>query len=133
MLSHEELAARQPRVGDALHEAGMTDPEWRHMMWMETGHAAHFRLEPANGRWAMEVHHIGDPTGSVIMSDLGTDDSRVPERGMSELRHRDVVHAMGEQMQRAHLNGTPHGPPQGENPYTHWPPSVSHVFTHYPE
>lgn len=135
MLSDGELARRQPPVGDALHAAGMTDKDWRHMMWMETGHIAHFGLNPDTGNWEMETHHVGDPEGSFIRSDLGSDDSRVPERAMGELRHRDVVKAMGEQMLRAHQNGTPQGPPDGRSSYAygHYPSRVSHVFTHYPE
>lgn len=132
-LSHGELRDRQTAVGEQLHAAGMTDPEWQHMMPMETGHYAHFSLHPQTGRWNMEVHHIGDPAGSVIQSDLGTSDAHVPERGMSELRHRDVVRAMGEQMNRAYANGTPYGPPPGEHAYRSYPANVSHVFAHYPE
>ncbi len=102
------------------------------MMPMETGHYAHFRLEPQSGRWKMAVHHAGDPEGSIIESDLGTSDARVRERGVSELRHRDVVQAMSEQMHRAYANGTPGGPPDGHS-YVSYPPDVSHVFCHYPD
>lgn len=128
-LSHEELKRRQPPVGDALYEAGMTDKDWRHMMPMESGHLAHFYLHPQSGRWKMEVHHGGDPDQTLVESDLGMTDHLVPQRAMSELRHRDVVQAMGEQMRRAYANGTPHGLP-GRQPY---PNEVSHVFAHYPE
>jgi len=129
MLSHDELRARQPPVGDALHAAGMTDKDWRHLMPMETGHYAHFYLDPESARWKMEVHHNGDPSLTHVRADLGEHDHLVPERGMAELRHPDVVRAMGDQMQRAHANGTPHGPPPGERwPY---PAEPSHVFSHY--
>lgn len=131
-LSHEELRARQGPVGDALHEAGMTDKDWRHVMPMESGHFAHFRLHPDSATWKMEVHHVGDPDNTLIESDLGDDDSLVPHRAMSELRHRDVVKAMGEQMQRAYANGTPHGIEDEYGRGMPYPPNVSHVFTHYP-
>ena len=128
-LSHDDLVRRQPPVLDALHEAGLTDKDWRNIMPMESGHFAHFYLHPDVGRWKMEVHHHGDPDQTLVESDLGMTDHLVPHRAMSELRHRDVVGAMGEQMKRAYANGTPHGLP-GRRPY---PQDVSHVFAHYPE
>lgn len=133
MLSHEDLKRRQPPVGDALHAAGMTDKDWRHLMPMESGHYAHFYLHPDSATWKMEVHHTGDPSRTLVESDLGDDDSQVPHRAMSELRHRDVVQAMGEQMKRAHANGTPYGLPSDEYGRTPgYPENVSHVFAHYP-
>jgi hypothetical protein len=128
-LSHEELKRRQPPVFNALHEAGMTDRDWRNIMPMESGHSVSFYLHPQSGRWKMEAYHHGDPDQSLVESDLGMTDHLVPHRAASELRHRDVVQAMGEQMKRAYANGTPHGLP-GSHGY---PQDVSHVFTHYPE
>jgi hypothetical protein len=128
-LSHGELRDRQGPVLDALHQAGLTDKDWRNIMPMESGHVGNFFLHPQTGRWKMEVHHHGDPDQSLVESDLGMTDHLVPHRAMSELRHRDVVGAMGEQMKRAYANGTPHGLP-GSHPY---PQEVSHVFSHYPE
>jgi hypothetical protein len=130
-LSHDDLVRRQPLVGDALHAAGLTDRDWRHVMPMETGHFAHFALDPGSGRWKMEIHHNGDPSNTLIESDLGDDDSRVPERAMAELRHRDVVRAMGEQMQRAYANGTPGGITDEEGRQPPYPSVASHAFSHY--
>jgi len=129
-LSHGELKRRNGTVLGGMQDSGMTDKDWPFVMPMETGHFAHFQLSPQTGRWRMEVHHHGDPDNTMIESDLGMTDHLVQHRAIQELHHRDVVRAMGEQMQRAYANGTPHGISDQRRPY---PQVTSHVFAHYPE
>jgi len=132
-LSHGELKRRGGPVYDALQSAGMTDRDWPFVMPMETGHFAHFTLSPQTGRWKMQVHHPGDPHNTMVESDLGVTDHLVPHRAMDELRHRDVVRALGEQMTRAHANGTPHAITDEHGRGPGYPQEASHVFSHYPE
>jgi hypothetical protein len=100
---------------------------------LESGHYVHYSLDqdPESGerRWSLSIRHGGDPTGSWIRSDLGADDSQFAERLKAELRHRDVVKAMGDQWRRATEAGDPHGltSPMDQR----WQQDPSHAFRHY--
>lgn len=137
--------ARYAEMHGRLKEHGLLpkdDPGW-FVSPFESGHWSYFHIPDSSPdwhrpnpspNWHMDLHHPGDPEGSIVRTDLGSDDSMVPERAMRELRNRDVVHAMGEQWKRAAANGDPHG----DNPDARavhpslYPENVSHLFRNYP-
>lgn len=139
------MSGTPERYGDVRRQLArhrLLSPEAERDGWpmvgpLESGHYVHYSLDPdeqtGERRWSLTIEHGGDPEGSVIKSDLGTDDSQFAERLKAELRHRDVVKAMGDQWKRATAAGDPQGilrDPRHDG-YRHYPDVVSHAFRHY--
>lgn len=115
-LGRDEIHRRNDLVRMHLYEAGVSNeppgradgspPRWR----LETGHVLHVGLHPETGEWGLSVQHFGDPTGTRVVSMLGThDEAEVPGQLAREFRHRETMGHMRDQYNRAYLNNDPSG------------------------
>lgn len=138
-MGDDELAehhARQKEGIESLRRAGFAqDPDWWFVDPLETGHRMAYTLGTREteqgevpGRWSVEIHHPGDPEGSIVRADLGDQHHLVGERLTQELRHPEMVKALAAQYQRASAAGDPRGEGEGSH---HYPPSYSHRFRHF--
>jgi hypothetical protein len=123
-LSHEEIFHRNNLARMHLYESGVSPdapghaggspPHWR----LETGHRIAVGLHPDTGEWGLNIQHYGDPTGTRLISMLGThDEADVPGQVAREFRHRETMGHMRDQWQRAYLNNDPSGMNPGVRTY----------------
>lgn len=125
-------------VLQGLHQRGLGDGTWGEMR-TESGHF--LTVSPPSdedghyfgvgSQWKMHVKHPGDPFGSWIVSGLGHDHTQVPDRMMHELRQRDVMNHMRDQMSRAELNGDAHGYRDNPGGPGRWADEPSAVFSRW--
>ncbi len=128
---YEDRDQREERVKQHLDQARITpyahddDIAGR----LESGHRYYVSLHQDTGRWHIQAWHPGDPSGSVVLSDLGQEDPLVAGRVADQFRRPALVKALGEQWQRAMAAGDPQGS-QGLYHQSKWH-GVSHHFHDY--
>ena len=103
--------AREAMILQHLRNQGIgrqhrSDPDLNQLQ--ESGHMYGLGKWGHEG-WLMSTWHPGDPNGSYVISHLGRDDLKVPERAADQFRRPAFVKAIGEQWQRAVAAGDPHG------------------------
>lgn len=116
-LHQREVQERNVLARASLAQAGVVPVEeyWRHPTappsWrIETGHHVAVGVHPETGEYGLRVTHMGDPSGSTLISMLGTHDAaELPEALGREFRHRETMGHMRDMYVRAMHNGDPTG------------------------
>jgi hypothetical protein len=89
-------------------EADYGDPPSGGYWETETGHHAMLNLGH-DGNWDLSVLHPGDPSGSIAHVNLGPDEDGLHERVSHAFRDREFTGHLGDQYNRARLNGNATG------------------------